>query len=145
VKIGYLCHIQKQKNGIYFIKFPDFDEAFSEEETLRGALNLAGHLISITLEGRLEENLPIPRPIEYPKLKSKEFFIIYPNPRSQISLLARFHLEDKYASNDKKKNSDLLSSQQGVHYISTIHQLERMSSSMGFKLVISFENDEGAV
>ena len=62
MKIWYPCHIEKDQGGKYLVIFPDFPEAITEGDTEEEALFNASEALTLTLEGRAEENMPIPLP-----------------------------------------------------------------------------------
>jgi len=62
MKIWYPCTIQKELEGKVLVTFPDFPETLTEGETEEEALFNAAEALTLTLEGRAEENMDIPFP-----------------------------------------------------------------------------------
>ena len=46
----------------YTVSFPDLSEAITEGETLEEAFFNASEVLTLTLEGRVDEGIDIPRP-----------------------------------------------------------------------------------
>lgn len=77
MKIAYQCIVEKQEDGKFLVTFPDFEEAFTEGESLTEALFNAEEVLTLTLGGRMDEGIDIPVPVVgNPNLES--FHIIYP-------------------------------------------------------------------
>ncbi len=95
MKIAYHCIVKEQEDGKFLLTFPDLEEAFTEGESLTEALFNAEEILTLTLDGRVEEGGSIPVPVaDNPHLKSS--YTIYPLPRVQAALLVRFfRLEER--------------------------------------------------
>jgi len=64
MKRGYQAVIKRDEHG-FFVRFPDLQEAFTDAQTREEALFNAREVLTLTLEGRMEEGKPIPEPREY--------------------------------------------------------------------------------
>lgn len=138
MKIWYPCQIEKDKEGKYLITFPNFPETFTEGETEEEALFNASEALTLTLEGRAEENMPIPFPSQ-----EERFPMIYPSSRVQAALLVRF-------SRGRRKIADVARSlgtswpaashMEDLHHWTTLRQLEKTAAILGKRLVVSFED-----
>ncbi len=62
------------------VQFVDLDEAFTEGETLEEALFNAVEVLTLTLDGRMEEGQPIPAPSG-----ASEAHAIAPSARTQAA------------------------------------------------------------
>ena len=79
MKICYPYEIQKDEDEKFLVTFPDFPETFTEGQTEEEALFNASEALTLTLEGRAEENMDIPFPSQresdltiYPSSRYKE-------------------------------------------------------------------------
>ena len=81
MKINYACKIDKQDDERFLVTFPDFVEAITEGETFEEALFNAEEVLTLTLEGRMEEGMPIP----LPTLKTNQGYeLVFPSPESKL-------------------------------------------------------------
>lgn len=62
MNILYPAKISKESDGHYFVQFLDFPEAFTDGESLEEALFNASEVLTLTLEGRMEEQMKISAP-----------------------------------------------------------------------------------
>ena len=83
MNVLYPAKISKESDGRYFVKFLDFSEAFTEGETFEEALFNASEVLTLTLEGRMEEKIKIPTPSK----KSQGTYLISPSARVQSAIL----------------------------------------------------------
>ncbi len=83
--IRYPALLEPQEPTGYCVRFPDLDEAITEGDTLDECLFNAADVLTLTLEGRLEEDQPIPEPT--PNLA--DAYYIAPEARTQAALLVR--------------------------------------------------------
>lgn len=85
MEIRYPAKIEPQKPSGYFVQFVDFDEAFSEGDTLDEALFNAAEVLTLTLEGRLEEGLDVPPPSR--DVRGARY--VAPDAKTQAAMLLR--------------------------------------------------------
>lgn len=79
MNILYPTKISKESDGRYLVKFLDFSEAFTEGETFKEALYNASEVLTLTLEGRIDEKMKIPMPSK----KKHGTYMIAPSVRVQ--------------------------------------------------------------
>jgi len=135
----YPAQIEQDESGIFFVTFPDFEEAISEGETLEEALFNAQEVLTLTLESRLEENIEIPMPM---KATGVNIFHIAPEARVQAALLI-------HQSRGKRSMADLARALgtswpaakrlKNPRHSPTLKVLEKAATTLGKKLIISFE------
>lgn len=78
--------------GRYFVNFSDIDEAITEGETLEEALFNAQEVLTLSLEGRLDEKMDIPLPSS---IEGDDVHNIAPSARVQAALLIARSRKDK--------------------------------------------------
>uniref|UniRef100_UPI00146E7146 type II toxin-antitoxin system HicB family antitoxin n=1 Tax=Lamprocystis purpurea TaxID=61598 RepID=UPI00146E7146 len=65
-KVGRCCArkaaLTPEPDGGFVVQFLDFGEAFTEGKTLEEALFNAAEVLTLTLDGRMDEGQPIPAP-----------------------------------------------------------------------------------
>lgn len=138
MNIQYGCIIEKDEDGVYVVSFPDMPEAITQGETLDEALFNAVEVLTLTIEGRIEEGIEIPEPSQ------GEFtHKIYPSARAQSALLIRFNrgkhslaeiaraLETSWPSAARLEDP--------THW-PTLKQLDRAAKALGKRLVINLED-----
>jgi antitoxin HicB len=142
MKISYECIAEKQEDNKFFVTFPDFEEAITEGESLEEALFNAEEVLTLTLEGRIEESKDIPLP-NSEKSNTGTAYKIYPSPRVQSALLVRFIRSQKSLS-ELARSLDTswpsASRLEDPHHWSSLRQLNRVAEIFGNRLVISFES-----
>ena len=82
--IRYPATLTPEPDGGFVVQFIDFDEAFTEGDTLEEALFNAAEVLTLTLDGRMEEGLPIPAPS-----LAHDAQLIAPSARTRAALLVR--------------------------------------------------------
>jgi antitoxin HicB len=77
MRIAYPARITHQDDGKFLVTFPDFEEAVTEGETYEEALFNAEELLTLTLEGRMAEDMltPVPGGVFH-----KDDVIVFPSP-----------------------------------------------------------------
>lgn len=137
MKIVYPAMITKGKDNRYLVEFPDLPEAVTEGETLEEALFNASEVLTLTLEGRTEEEMEIPVPSVL-----KNAYEIAPSARVQAALLLKM-------SRGKKKVADIaralhtswpsVSRLEDPTHWPSLKQLERVAATLGKRLVLSLD------
>lgn len=84
MEIRYPAILTLEPDGGYLVQFADFDEAFTEGDTLEEALFNAAEALTLTLEGRIDEGQTIPEPSQVAGAHP-----IAPSARVQAALLVR--------------------------------------------------------
>ena len=139
---SYPAKIELGEDQRYLVIFPDLEEAISEGETLEEALFNASEVLTLTLEARADEKMPIPKAST---LKGKNIYQIFPSARVQSALLLRYaqatrtKAEVAHALNTSWASIDRLES---LHHWPSLKMLERAAAAMGQQLVLSFERIE---
>lgn len=142
MKISYECIVEKQEDNKFLVTFPDFEEAITEGESLEEALFNAEEVLTLTLEGRIEESrdIPLPKP---EKSNTRIAYKIYPSPRVQSALLVRFIRSQKSLSElarSLETSWPSASRLEDPHHWSSLRQLNRVAGIFGSRLVLSFES-----
>lgn len=126
-----------QSEKRYTVRFPDLKEAITEGETLEEAYFNAAEVLTLTLEGRVDEGIEIPRPS-----KLKQAKLIAPSARVQAALLIRWakgnHTTAEIA---RALNTSwpAVSRLEDLHHWPSLRQLERAAATVGHRLIISLE------
>jgi antitoxin HicB len=126
------------KDERYLVEFLDFSEAFTEGETLEEALFNAAEVLTLTLEGRIDENMEIPVPSKC----EKGIYMITPSARVQAALLIKQakigHTTAKLAR-AMQTSWPAISRLEDPHHWPSLRQLEKLIAVTGNKLVLSIE------
>lgn len=123
----------------YFVQFINFEEAFTEGESLEEAFFNASDVLTLILEGRLDEKQVIPSPS---KVKTKNTYMIAPSARVQSALLIRFSKGEHTISEIARAMETswpAIARLENPHHWPSLKQLERAAFAMGKRLVLSFE------
>jgi antitoxin HicB len=121
----------------YTVYFPDLREAITEGETLEEALFNASEVLTLTLEGRIDEGIEIPKPSHRKSAK-----LITPSARAQAALLMRWAKgEHTTAEIARALNTSwpAIARLEDPHHWPNLRQLERAAAAIGQRLVISLE------
>lgn len=127
--------IISQEDDRYFVTFPDLEEAITEGESLDEALFNAAEVLSLTLEGRMEEEMEIPRPSLI-----KNSYPIAPQARVQAALLMR-QAKGQYTTAEIARllgtSWPAVARLEDPHHWPSLRQLEKAAIAIGQQLVIS--------
>lgn len=137
MRILYPARIKKDGQN-YFVQFPDLKEAITEGVTLEEALLHAAEVLTLTLEGRMDEGMEIPTPS-----RLKNAYLIAPAARVQAALLIRFARGKRTISKlarDLQTSWPAAARLEDPHHWPSLRQLEKAASLMGQRLVISLES-----
>jgi len=121
----------------YYVHFPDLPEAITEGATAEEALFNATEVLTLTLEGRIDEGMEVPKPKHYKGAK-----LIAPNARAQAALLMRWAKgEHTTAEIARALNTSwpAVARLEDPHHWPNLRQLERAAAAIGQRLVISLE------
>jgi len=121
----------------YTITFPDLSEAITEAEKLEEAYFNASEVLTLTLKGRMEEDMEIPIPSSH-----KGAQLIAPSARVQAALLIRWAKgEHTFAEIARTLGTSwpAVARLEDPHHWPNLRQLERAAAAMGQRLVISLE------
>jgi len=121
----------------YLVVFPDLEEAITEGTNLEEALFNAVEVLTLTLEGRMDEDLKIPLPSFV-----KDSYLIAPSARVQAALLIHFTKGNRtFAELARALGTSWPAAArlENPHHWPSLKQLERAAAAMGQQLVISLE------
>lgn len=140
MNILYPATIKYSKNdGRYTVKFIDLPEAITEGENIKEALANASEVLTLSLEGRLDEGMKIPLPTT---TKRKNIHIFAPSARVQAALLIKFAKGKHTKAELARKLATswpAISRLEDPHHWPSLRQLEKVLSAMGKRLIISVE------
>ena len=128
----------------YTVYFPDLPEAITEGDSLEEALFNASEVLTLTLEGRMDEGMEIPKPSQP---QSRTARLIAPNARAQAALLMRWAKgEHTTAEIARALNTSwpAIARLEDPHHWPNLRQLDRAAAAIGQRLVISMEPISGA-
>lgn len=140
MKIAYKSLITKQDDGKYLVTFQDLEEAITEGVSFEEALFNAEEVLTLTLEGRMDENMDIPEPTTE---TSDPFVLVYPSPRIQAALLVRFSRENKSMAEIARSletSWPAAARMEDPHHWSSLRQLSKLANILGTRLILSFED-----
>lgn len=122
----------------YTVYFPDLPEAITEGKTLEEAFFNASEVLTLTLEGRVDECMEIPMPSP----GKAGIRMIAPNARTQAALLIRWakgeHTTAEMARVMHTSWPAVARLENPKHW-PNLRQLDRAATAVGQKLVISLE------
>jgi antitoxin HicB len=133
----YPALISRGEDKRYTILFPDLPEAVTEGETLEEALFNAAEVLTLTLEGRIDEKIEIPTPSQ-----QKHAYLVTPSARVQAALLIRFaRAGHTFAKIARSLNTSwpAVARLEDPHHWPSLKQLEKVAAAVGKRLVISLE------
>lgn len=111
------------------------EETITEGEAIEEALHNAAEVLTLTLEGRIEEGLKIP-----PPSKVKQGHLIAPSTRVQAALLIRFHKDDHTTAELARKlgtSWPAAARLENPKHWPSLKQLERAAHVLNQQVVIS--------
>lgn len=139
MKIFYPAIITHEiQDDRYLVKFYDLPEAITEGATLEEALFNASEVLTLTLEGRMDEGTEIPQPTA----NMKNVYLIAPSARLQAALLIKFARANHTISEIARAletSWPAAARLEDPHHWPSLRQLERAANAIGQKLVISLE------
>jgi antitoxin HicB len=124
----------------YLVKFPDIPEAITEGESEEEAFFNASEVLTLAIEGRLEENLGIPQP----SCCTEGLVLISPSVRAQAALLirwAKLHGDHTTSEIARSLNTSwpAISRLESPKHWPSLRQLEKVANVLGQQLIISME------
>ncbi len=142
-EIHYPARITKEDDH-YLVQFIDLDEAHTYGVTKEEALYNAAEVLSLTLQGRLEDEIDIPAPSVS---KGKQIHNVAPAVDVQAALLISGTMKEEGKSISdlaRSLNTSWASAQRltkpGTNI--TLARLQQAAGSLGKRLVLKFENDD---
>lgn len=137
MKFSYPYTIKQQEGGGFFVQFVDFDEAFTEGDTLEEAAFNAAEVLTGILGYRLEKGEPIPEPS-----LTKKHQLASPSAAVQSSLLLRMARGDRPLSDLARAMETSWAAAQRLedpHHWPSLKQLDKAAKVLGKRLVLSLE------
>lgn len=136
--IRYPVVLEPEVGGGFFVRFPDFEDVFTEGSTRDEALCNAVEALSGMLAFKLENGHAIPRPEVVPL----ETDAVAPDAKVQAALLVRFARGARSLAEVARALGTSWPSarrlEDPTHWPS-LKSLDRVAAVMGKKLVLSFE------
>lgn len=136
MKVFYHALLEAQPDGGFTVTFPDLPDAVTEGDTKEEALYNAAEVLTLTLDGRLDEGEAIPEPV------FSDGFAVYPSPQCQAAILVRTARQDRPISDIARNLQTSWAAAQRLEnprHTSNIRQLEKIAALFGKRLVLSFE------
>ncbi len=141
MNVLFSAHITyDKKDARYFVEFPDIPEAITEGESLEEAYFNAQEVLTLAIEGRLEEGLEVPEPSRCNDGQQ----LISPSARAQAALLIRWakrhgsHTTSELARSLNTSWPAISRLEDPKHWPS-LRQLEKIANVLGQQLIISME------
>jgi antitoxin HicB len=135
--IRYPATLIEEADGGFLVQFLDFEEAFTEGDTLEEALFNAAQVLTLTLDARIDEGIPIPEPSGV-----ADAHAIAPSAKVQAAMLVRRARADRpFADLARALETSWPAAKrlEDPHHSPTLKQLERAAAALGKRLVLSFE------
>jgi antitoxin HicB len=136
--VTYPATIKAEPTGGFCVQFVDLEEAFTDGDTLEEALFNACEVLTLTLDGRIEEGMAIPAPSQgvagahyiAPDAKTQAVMILKEARGSRsVADLAR-GLGTSWAAAQRLEDP---------HHWPSLKQLDRAARVLGKRLVLSVE------
>jgi len=137
MEIRYPATLTQEPDGSFLVQFIDFEEAFTEGDTLEEALFNAAEVLTLTLDGRMAEGIPIPE-----ASVAADAHSIAPSAKVQAALLVRRARADRpFADLARALDTSWPAAKrlEDPHHSPTLKQLERAAAALGKRLVLAFE------
>lgn len=138
MKIEYPAQIKKE-DGIFFVFFPDIEEAMTQGETMEEALFNASEVLTLTMEYRLDEDQEIP---ESSQITGNDIYLISPGAKVQAALLVRKAREGKSLADlarTLETSWPSVKRLENPHNSPTLKMIDKAAAALGKRLVLSFE------
>lgn len=136
MKIAYQAILEPQAGGGFTVAFPDLPDAITEGDTEAEALFNAAEVLTLTLEGRIDECEEIPKPGKHGGIW------VSPGPSCQAALLIRLTRAERPLSDLARALETSWAAAQRLedpHHATTVRQLDRVAAAYGKRLVLSFD------
>lgn len=136
MKIAYQARLEPQPGGGFTVTFPDLPDAITEGETEAEALFNAVEVLTLTLEGRIDEGEAIPKPGKHRGIW------VSPSPACQAALLVRQIRAERPLSDLARTLETSWAAAQRLedpHHATTVRQLDRVAAAYSKRLVLYFE------
>ena len=141
MNVYYPAKITHEKeDSSYLVEFIDFPEAITEGKSFDEAFFNASEVLTLTIEGRIEEEIDIPKPSK----QENDWEMIAPSVCAQSALLVRWlkaQREQTTAEIARGLNTSwpAASRFENPKHWPSLRQLEKVAGTLGQQLVISME------
>lgn len=138
MEILYPAHITPEAEGGFFVQFVDLEEAYTDGDTMDEALFNACEVLTLTLEGRLDDGHEIPAPT--PAVRGAVY--VAPDAKTQAVLLLRQARGDRtLADLARALNTSWpqVKRLEDAHHWPSLKTLDKAARVLGKRLVLSFE------
>lgn len=140
MNILYPAKITRDEDGLYLVRFIDIEEGISEGETLEEALFNAQEVLTLSIEGRMDEKMNVPSPSV---IDEDDIYMVAPSAMVQAALLVRENRKNKLSMAEFARmlqtSWPAASKLENPHNSPTIKMLEKAASVLGKRLIVSFE------
>ena len=92
MNILYPAKITRDEDDRYLVRFIDIEEGISEGETLEEALFNAQEVLTLSIEGRMDEKMNVPSPSV---IDEDDIYMVAPSAMVQAALLVRENRKNK--------------------------------------------------
>ena len=137
MKFSYPYSVEPQKGGGLLVQFIDFEEAFTEGDTLEEAAFNAAEVLTGILAYRLEHGQSIPEPSP-----TKKYRLASPSAAVQSALILRLARGDRPLSDLARALDTSWAAAQRLedpHHWPSLKQLDKAAKVLGKRLVLSLE------
>jgi antitoxin HicB len=145
MKIQYPYRVTPEDDG-FIVQFIDLDDCFTEGDTLEEAHFNAAEVLSMVLQGRIEDGFDVPAPslTEAGDKKGKDIYYATPEPDIQVALLVhnvRLEKDTSLTELARLLDTSWPSAQrfEKPGNNPTLKKLNAVASGLGKRLVVSFE------
>ncbi|MCI5218218.1 MAG: type II toxin-antitoxin system HicB family antitoxin [Candidatus Electrothrix sp. LOE2] len=135
----YPAQIIQEEDGLFFVSFPDIEEAVTQGDTLEEALFNASEVLTLTLEYRLDEGLDLPEPSP---ITGENIYLIPPDVKVQAALLIRNSRKGKSLADLARileTSWPSVKRLENPHNSPTLKMIDKAAAALGKRLVLSFE------
>ena len=140
MKFQYPVKIILDENGRYFVQFLDIDEAITEGETLEEAIFNAQEVLTLSLEGRLDEKIDVPLPSV---IEGKDIHQVAPSAMVQTALLIHESRKNRLTMAEFARmlqtSWPAASKLENPHNSPSLKMIEKAALTLGKRLILSFE------
>ncbi len=137
MSIHYPAILTPEQGG-YLVQFVDLEEAFTEGGTPEEALFNASEVLTLTLDGRLDEGMDIPSPSS--DVEGAHY--IAPDAKTQSALLVRRARGNRSLADIARALDTSWPAAKRLedpHHWPSLKQLDKAAAALGKRLVLSFE------
>lgn len=138
MRLLYPYTVEQQEDGKLLVQFLDFEEAFTEGETLEEAAFNASEVLSGIMGYRLDHGQDVPLPTD---VSGENIHHAAPDSNIQAALLVRLARGDKPLADLARALGTSWPAAQRLEnprHFPTLKQLDRAAAALGKRLVLEF-------